>query len=123
MAEKRDELAPAGEQLRFEAIYFGVIAALGEAVALVRWNWDSPAVGIGLLIALGTCVLSLALTVANRPPRPKRDRAQRMLPLLMVLALLTIAAGRTGTGVSAAALVGLAAAPLVGYLAIRRAGL
>ena len=121
MAEPRDELVPADEQLRFEAIYFGVIAALGVAVALVRWSWDAPAVGVGLLVALGACVLSLAFSVANRPPRPRRDRAQRMLPLLMVLALLTIAAERTATGVAAAALTGLAAAPLIGFLAIRRA--
>ena len=122
MAGAPDELAPAGEQLRFEAIYFGVIATLGLAVAIVRWNWGAPQIGAGLLIGVATCVLGLAFSVANRPPRPQRERAQRMLPLLMVLALLTIAGGRTATGVAAAALVGLAAAPLIGYLAIRRAG-
>ena len=116
----RDELAPVGEQLRFEAIYVGVIAAMGVAVAIVRFDWGAPAIGVGLLVALGTCVLSLALSVANRAPRPRRDRAQRMLPLLMVLALLAIAAERTATGVAASALVGLAAAPLIGYAAIRR---
>ena len=116
-----DELVPADEQLRFEAIYFGVMAVLGLAVAIVRWNWDAAEIGVGLLVAVVTCVLALALFVANRPPRPRRERAQRLLPLLMVLALLTIAGGRGATGVSAAASIGLAVAPLVGYLAIRRA--
>lgn len=90
-------------------------------VAAVRFGFDAASFGFGLLAALAACVLSLALTVANRPPLPRRERAQRMLPLLMVLALLTIAGGRTATDVAAGCLAGLAAAPLVGYLAIRRA--
>ena len=117
----RDELVPADEQLRFEAIYFGVICALGIAVLVVRFDWGAPDVGIGLLIALGACVLSLALSVANRAPRPRRERAQRMLPIVMLLALLAIAGDRTTTGVAASVLAGLAAAPLIGFLAIRRA--
>ena len=115
-----DELAPADEQLRFEAIYFGVIAALGVAVLVVRFGVDAPVVGAGMMAAVVVCVLALALSVANRPPRPRRERSQVLLPVVMVLALLTIAAGPTATGVAAGGLIGLAAAPLIGYLAIQR---
>ncbi len=111
---------PAAE-LRFEAIYFGVIAALGVAVLVVRFGWDPFSVGVGLLVALVACVLTLALSVANREPRPQRERAQRLLPIALVLALLAVTGGRTTTAVAAGGLVGLAAGPLIGLAAIRRA--
>jgi bacteriorhodopsin len=116
-----EELVPADEQLRFEAIYFGVLAVLGVAVQVVRFGSRAQELGVGIAVAAGACVLALALSVANRAPRPRRDRAQRLLPLLMVLALLTIAGDRTTTAIAAGALGGLAAAPLIGFLAIRRA--
>jgi bacteriorhodopsin len=94
---------------------------LGVAVQVVRFGSRAQELGVGIAVAAGACVLALALSVANRAPRPRRDRAQRLLPLLMVLALLTIAGDRTTTAIAAGALGGLAAAPLIGFLAIRRA--
>ena len=117
----RDELAPASAQLRFEAVYFGVVAALGMAVFGVRFDLRGTDVGVGLLAGLAVCVLSLAFSVANRAPRPQRDRAQQLFPLVMGLALLALAGGRTLSVIAAGCLAGMAIAPLIGYLAILRA--
>lgn len=135
-AQAREPLVPIAGELRFEAIYHGVIAAMGVAVLVVRYRPDPVEAGAALLIAIAATGLAFALSVGRRVPRGRlepmprswtvatgralREGSQRMMPLPMLLALLVVAAGRQTAGVAAACLCGWALASLAGWVHVRR---
>ncbi len=125
---------PAAE-LRFEAIYFGVLAVMGAAVYLVRFGadaaglavWVAAAAAAGGLLHLVSVRRRLARAVADPGTvgedgvRVRSETAQRMLPLLLITALLAMAGERTAAAVGAGCLAGWAVAALLGFLAARSA--
>ena len=116
-------------ELRFEAIYYGVLGAFAIAVLVARFDW-APAQVAGLCVVAGlACAAAFALSVRGRlaaegeqapDGRGSRERTQRMFPLIMLLALLAVAGGQDVAGVAAACLAGWAAAALAGFVLVRR---
>ena len=135
MSDRPTELVPLRGELRFEAIYHGVIAAMAVAVHAVLHRPGPAALGAGILIAVAALGLSFALSVGRRIPRGElkpaprkatiatgralREHSQRTMPLILLLALLVVAAGETASGVAAACLCGVALASTAGYLHVR----
>ncbi len=125
---------PAAE-LRFEAIYFGVLGVMGAAVYVVRFGadaggiamWAAAAVAAGGLLYLVSVRRRLRRAAGDLPARAddglrvRSETAQRMLPLLLITALLAIAGERTAAAVGAGCLAGWAVAALLGYAAARAA--
>ena len=135
-AQASEELVPTRGELRFEAIYYGVISAFALAVLVARFGLDAPLAGVVLLVAVAATGLAFRLSVGARMPRgdldpvprratigegrARRERSQRMMPLIMLLALLVVAAGRVPSALAAAGLCGWALASLAGFVHVRR---
>ena len=107
-------------ELRFEAIYYGVLGVMCVAVLVVRFDWDVTQAAVGGAVGAVAAIVALALSTRGDGPRG-RERTQRMVPLLILLALLTLAAGRGPATVAAACMAGWAVGALALFLLWRRA--